>query len=236
MQALTERFEMRLPQDTIRAIDAWGALQPDRPSRAESIRRLVEFALSASNDSPLRFTKPESLQVHLLCEIMKGLKIKGDIDSKFLQEALVGGHYWGIEWEYDGLFPTRVDRPEMVTEVVDILEMFDFIEAGYAELTRKEKERVKADAGPRGDNPTFLGFDGNNESQHRHIARFLVDKMDRFSRFKGRELNSHCPSIEGYRNMLAAFAPMRPTLTGATLSASQIIELMNANMNANQRR
>jgi uncharacterized protein YfbU (UPF0304 family) len=232
MQALTERFEMRLPQDTIRAIDDWGSKQSDEPSRAEAIRRLVELGLSNSGDSPMHFSKPEALQLHLLCEIVEGLKIKTDIDPKFLQAALVDGHYWGIEWEYGGLFPSRFDRPETVTEVVDILEMFDFLEEGYAKLARKDKERVKVNAKPFGDNPKFLGFDGNNEGQQHHIARFLVNKMDRFSRFKGRDLNSHYPSIEGYRSMLTAFAPMRKTLTGTSLSANQISELLNASRSA----
>jgi uncharacterized protein len=120
----------------------------------------------------------------------------------------------------------------MVTEVVDILEMFDFLEDGYSKLSRKDKLHVAADAEPLGDNPKFLGFDGNNEGQHHHIARFLVEKMGRFNRFKSRDLNSHCPSIEDYRTMLTVFAPMRSTLMGASLSANQIIELLNARKNS----
>lgn len=42
----TERFEMRLPPELIARIDDWRRLQPDLPSRAEAIRRLVERALA----------------------------------------------------------------------------------------------------------------------------------------------------------------------------------------------
>jgi len=41
----TERFEMRLDEATIKRIDDWRRAQPDLPSRAEAIRRLVDQAL-----------------------------------------------------------------------------------------------------------------------------------------------------------------------------------------------
>jgi hypothetical protein len=42
---LTQRFELRIPDDFFRDIDAWRRKQPDIPSRAEAIRRLVELGL-----------------------------------------------------------------------------------------------------------------------------------------------------------------------------------------------
>lgn len=41
-----ERFEMRVPAGWLGRIDEWRRAQPDLPSRAEAIRRLVEQALS----------------------------------------------------------------------------------------------------------------------------------------------------------------------------------------------
>ncbi|TXN15873.1 hypothetical protein FV219_01500 [Methylobacterium sp. WL122] len=38
---------IRLSPDIRAEIDAWSATQPDRPSRSEAIRRLVEEALNA---------------------------------------------------------------------------------------------------------------------------------------------------------------------------------------------
>ena len=75
---------------------------------------------------------------------------------------------------------------------------------------------------------TFLGFDGNNETEHMGIAMFLVRDMDRFSSFKGRDLNSHMPLLDAYRRMLQTFLPIRSTLTGGELSVPQIIAVLKA--------
>lgn len=42
-----ERFEMRVSEDFLRQIDDWRRQQPDLPSRAEAIRRLIEAGLAA---------------------------------------------------------------------------------------------------------------------------------------------------------------------------------------------
>lgn len=41
----SERFEMLVDPTFLRRIDGWRRKQPDLPSRAEAIRRLVEEAL-----------------------------------------------------------------------------------------------------------------------------------------------------------------------------------------------
>ena len=41
----TERFEMRVPALFLKTIDDWRRKQPELPSRAEAIRRLVELGL-----------------------------------------------------------------------------------------------------------------------------------------------------------------------------------------------
>ena len=38
-------IHVRMKPDQVEAVDAWAAEQPDNPSRAEAIRRLVEMAL-----------------------------------------------------------------------------------------------------------------------------------------------------------------------------------------------
>ena len=74
----------------------------------------------------------------------------------------------------------------------------------------------------------FIGFDGNNETEYMGIARFLVEKMDRFTRFKGREMNSHCPIIDAYARMFTVFEPIRKTLIGRKLSTDEIISILKA--------
>lgn len=43
MSMKEHRFEMRAPGEWLDALDYWRRHQPDIPSRAEAIRRLVEF-------------------------------------------------------------------------------------------------------------------------------------------------------------------------------------------------
>ena len=44
----TKVFQMRASEEFLARIDDWRRVQPDIPSRAEAIRRLVELALSES--------------------------------------------------------------------------------------------------------------------------------------------------------------------------------------------
>jgi len=41
----TERFQMRASRAFLESLDKWRRQQPDLPSRAEAIRRLVELGL-----------------------------------------------------------------------------------------------------------------------------------------------------------------------------------------------
>ena len=205
MQALNERIELRMDQDTLQGVDTWRATEADLPSRSEAIRRLVEKALSKaspSNKDP-RFSPGETLIVHMLCDLLKAHKLNKEIDPEFVGAALVGGHYWALGWEMTGVFHNHVDSARAVTEVVDTLDMYDILEINFDRLSAKDKARLKEEAEPFGDDVKFRGFDGNNESEHFSIARFLVEDMGRWSRFKKRDMNSHSPAIDSYRRMLA---------------------------------
>jgi uncharacterized protein len=104
--------------------------------------------------------------------------------------------------------------------------MWSFIEWSYQSLSPTDKESV-AEAGPLGWNVQFYGFDGNSEGEHLNVARFVTEQLDRFSDFKGRNLNSPQPSVRAYRRMYAAFQPMRKSLVGnRNLEATQIIQLL----------
>lgn len=223
MPPKTERFEVRLEPSTIERIDQWASRQPDRPNRSDALRRLVERALETKIDDGDR------LVIMMLRDIQKSLKIKNlEVDPDFLADVIVGGHYWALDWEYTGLFHDHVDNRQVLHEVVDVLGMWSFLEEGYEMLSASEKARVEKEADPFGKYVSFTGFDGNNESEHMGIALFLVEKMDRFSRFKGRDMNSHHPAIEAYASMLAVFEPIRSTLVGRRLSVTEIISILKA--------
>ena len=234
MPPKTERFEMRLDPETLKKVDNWRSNQPDLPSRAEAVRRLMEIGLSEMESKSPKLSDGEKLIVSMLCELYKHHKIDGDIDPLFVDEALLGGHYWGLKWQYPGIFEVEADHIETVYEVVDVLNVWWFLEQSYTRLSKKDKDRVKKEADSFGDDVVFRGFDGHEEGEHLLIAQFLIDKLNRFTDFRGRDLDSHMPSINSYRRMVKAFKPIRSHLGGGNLlSAVHIIKILNAQRHDN---
>ena len=229
MQLKTERFEMRLDSRTLKRLDSWRVRQTDLPSRAEAVRRLMESGLSEMESKPLKFSDGEKLMTLMFCDLYRHHKIKGAIDPSFVEKVFHGGHYWGLEWRFPGIFHGHEDSKATVHEVVNILEAWWFLEQSYANLSKRDKDRAKKEAEPFGKSVVFPGFDGNYESKHLNVAHFLINELDRFVEFKGRDLNSHVPLIDRYRLMLRAFESMRPNLGGGNwLSAGAIIKILNA--------
>ena len=225
----TERFEMRMDPSLLESLDAWRKTEEDIPSRAEAIRRLVESGIASSRSSTTHISDGEKLILTMLCDLYKKTGVKSEIDPDFVQSVIYGGHYWGLRWKYSGLFHDHKDAPAKVTFVVDVLDMWSFIEGGYERLTDEGKILVGKEASPFGANVKFPGFDGNNESEYMSIARFMIDDLDRFQIFKGRDsMNSHMPTLGGYRRMLDLFIPMRLKLVGRGLSDTEIVALLNA--------
>lgn len=235
MQQKTERFEMRLEADALERVDAWRGRQDDVPSRAEAMRRLMDSGLSLTSSSTIRFSASDKLILTMLRELYEHLEIEGDIDPKFVGAVLNGGHFWGLKWKYPGLYHDHEDNPIVVSEVVNILDMWSFIEWGYAKCSKKDKERIEKEVEFFGKNVSFPGFDGNYESGHLSVAEFLINDLERFSSFKGRDLNSHAPLLDAYRRMLKVFEPIRATLVGGDLNATRIIALLNESMHPSRR-
>jgi uncharacterized protein len=224
--ARTERLELRLDDDLLQRVDEWMDSTGQASSRSDAVRQLVDIALGTMTGKSIHLTDGDKLNFMVLRDIAKHLKIKdAETDVDFVAETVYGGHYWAPTWEMQGLFHKHADRPADVTLVVDTLDMWDFIEGCIEKLPQEDIEKLKASN--HGYLPKFHGFDGNNEATLMGIARFLVEKMDRFSRFKKRDFNSHSPTAARYRRMTTAFEPIRATLGfGRDLSADQIIELL----------
>ena len=154
----------------------------------------------------------EKLIIALLCDIHKGLKLKGDVDVDAIRSTILG-----------------VPAADCAREVDAILEMWSSIERGYKHLSAVEKEQVEAEAGPLGRGVRFSGFDDDAETSYRDAARSLIEEAGRFDRFQGRNLSAHMPCLDGYRRMLVLFAPMRTdNAAQARLNVRQIIDLANA--------
>lgn len=223
----SERFEMRLDSALLERIDEWRHRQRNQPSRAEAVRQLLENALSGTLRKDTQLDQPQRLMVWLLTEILKGQK-GGDSrnDIELIQEAIYGGHFWALDWELQGVLHGHTDNRADVSLVVDTLDTWSFIERGYEKLSKADKDRLEAEVPIFGKNPRFIGFDGNHETEYMGIARFLVEKMGRFERFKGRELNSHMPTVQRYEQMNATFEPIRAKLLGRELTVDELIALL----------
>ncbi|MDE4038529.1 YfbU family protein [Acinetobacter pittii] len=83
--------------------------------------------------------------------------------------------------------------------VLNILDLYRAIE----DLKRKSKDQRLLDHLYG----TFMGFDGNNESEYLGFARFLIEIQGKYQEqktyfYQNDHLNSHCPMINKYRKML----------------------------------
>lgn len=228
-----ERFEMRIDSELLERLDSWRGGEEDTPSRAEAVRRLLEAGLAHDNKGrPPHLSDGEKLIATMLSELIEKLPVEVETDTALVRKVILGGHYWALGWEMPGIFHGHVDKQTRVRFVVDVLDMWSFIEEAYETLSADEKERLAREADPFGANVQFRGFDGNNEGELLSIARFLVDDLDRFSRFRSRSLNSHSPTVDGNRRMVAAFEPIRRTLIGRRLSVDELVTILNARRHA----
>lgn len=223
----SERFEMRLDKATANRIDLWKTSQRDKPSRAEAVRRLLDVGLSVAQPNEIYLSNSEKLMTYMLCEIIKKMGGSDEIDPKFVESVIIGGHYWALGWEMQGIFHNHIDTPAAVSEVVDILDMWSFIEEAFANLSAQEQKELKDSK--EHSQPCFLGFDGNNETEHKGIARFMIDHLGRFERFKDHEmdLNSHMPVLERYLEMVRKFEPIRTDLIGRRMGLDELKILLS---------
>lgn len=183
----------------------------------------------------MNITEGEKLVLLMLSEIYDKLEIDGEIDPNFIRSAIFSDNTWSIPWKYTGIPFEEQNTPDIVKEVLDILDMWSMIERSYENLTKEQKELVKKEADPFGENPRFPGFDGNNETEYMGTASFLINDLDRFEEFKGRDLNSHAPLTESYRRMLSAFKPIMKKLNFQPLSPQNIAKILNERRHPDRR-
>jgi len=223
--AKTERVELRIDEELLERVDRWIEDQGEPSSRSDALRNLVEIGLEVARGKTLNLSAGDKLNFMLLRDLVKHLNVKTETHIDLVAEAIYGGHYWAPAWEMPGLFHNYADRPRDVSFVVDVLDMWSFIEEAIERLTPEDLDKLKA--GHHGFVPQFSGFDGNNETELMGIARFLVEELNRFARFKGREFNSHCPTLARHRKMLDVFLPMRKNLgLGRRLAVEDILAIV----------
>ena len=107
-------FGIELEQHTLEQVDAWRAEQPGQLSQAEAVQRLVEVGLAVSGKNGVRISDGEKLIMMMLRDLNKHQNVNGDIDPDFIQDALCGGHYWGLQWQMSGLLHNYADSTQDV--------------------------------------------------------------------------------------------------------------------------
>jgi uncharacterized protein len=140
-------------------------------------------------------TDSEKLIILLLAEVLKSQEGYGDKKRmELLQDIIHDGHLWALKQER--FIPqAHVDSKISVDLVYSTLDMWSIIEEAYNGFTAEETQLVKDGLGEFGIKPKFQGFDGNHETEYLSITRFIVDKLERYQIFKGRDFNSHSPMI-----------------------------------------
>lgn len=157
----------------------------------------------------MNISDSEKLILLMLSELYDTVGVKGEIDPDFIRSAIFDNKEWSIPWMYPGIPFTEQSTPDVVKEVLDILDMWSVIESSYEQLSAEDKILLEKSAEPFGKDPKFDGFDGNNESEHMSTAKFLVHDLHRFDEFKDRYFNSHSQVLEIYRRMLPVFEETR---------------------------
>jgi len=175
----------------------------------------------------MKIKDSEKLILLMLCDLYDKNNVVGDIDHDFIREAIFDQQTWAIPWKFSGIPFEHQETPSEVKYVLDVLQMWSIIEYSYAELSEEDKVILQRDAAPFGEDPRFRGFDGNNESELLVAAEFIINKLDRFQEFKGRYLNSHIQSVDGYNRMLKVFNKAFDNNMGRPLSVGQLTQILS---------
>ncbi len=183
----------------------------------------------------MKLSDGEKLIVLMLTELYQKLEVDGEIDPDFVRAAIFNDKLWGIRWKYPGITFSDAEEPAVLREVLDILDMWSFIERAYDELTAEQRSELEKQVRYFGKDPKFRGFDGNNEGEYLGTAHFLVNELERFEEFKGRDFNCHHPSIDAHQRMLAAFEPIRTNLGFRSMSVQELASVLNAQVHPSAR-
>lgn len=177
----------------------------------------------------MKLTNPEKLILLMLSDIYDKLGLDS-VDTRLLRSAIYTENTWALDWEMPGVVGSEPDpTPEIVSKVVNYLEMWSFIEESVSSFGPEEATRLERDAAPFGKYVRFPGFDGNNEAKALEIAQILIEDMGRFTKFKGRDLNSHAPLWDAYTRMHRVFSGIGDQLGHrGHLSVDQVATILNA--------
>jgi uncharacterized protein YfbU (UPF0304 family) len=176
----------------------------------------------------MKLSKGEKLVLMMLADLLNPGGQSSGINPELVRTAVANNDTWMLDMEYSNLLGESEPRPANVTETINILDMWRFIESGYAKLSKEDKATFKEHAEPFGDDVRFSGFDGNHDD-HYGIAHSLIHDMQRFSSFKDHALNSHSQgTLPCYQRMYSVFENIRPNLGDRDLTVAEMVQIFNA--------
>jgi uncharacterized protein len=147
----------------------------------------------------VKLSDGEKLIAVMLADLLQAHGVEGEIDPEFVKEAIFGNDLWALKWKYDSLFHDEGPSDETVRETANILTMCSLVEYSLSTLKPEELAEI-----PERDRNVFEGFDGNHDD-HFGVAIMFIQKMNRWSEFKDRGLNSHSTVLPKYRRMYEVF-------------------------------
>lgn len=169
----------------------------------------------------MKFSDGEKLIAYMLADLMKSLKVDSEIDLDLVQDAVAGDDLWALKWKYSSIFHSDGPSDEIVEETAQIMSMCRVLENSIAALSPEELAQIDEN-----DRTVFEGFDGNHEP-HFGVATTLITKLDRFSEWKDRYLNSHSYTLDRYREMKARYDEIKLP-PGGRFSLSDIQKIISA--------
>jgi uncharacterized protein YfbU (UPF0304 family) len=178
----------------------------------------------------MKFTDEQRLIVMMLADVQKELKINREFDPDFIGKAAAWKHEFAIGWKYGSVFAPE-ETPEDFRFVVDVLDMFDFLERANQRLQPSERADLDAQVGYATRERWFEGFDGNNEPELRSYVSVAIDDLGMFSHLKRTphdDYNSHSQREDRYRAMLDVFLKIRPELGDRDLTVDDLASILRA--------
>lgn len=202
----------------------------ERPIQPELDRGAIRAIFTLTTRGiEMELSNGEKLMIMMLADLMKAHKVDGEIDADFVSDAITTGNSWALRNKYPGVFHGEEPTDAVVRKVHDVLTMWSVIERAVTELSPGDRARLEEEAAPFGKNPGFPGFDGNNESEYRSAAAFMINKLGFYREFADRsDLNSHMPTIQSFERMKPTFdEEWKSGGFGENLNVDQLIKILN---------
>lgn len=181
------------------------------------------------------FSNEQKLIITLLTDIHAELKIKNSVDPIFVQRMVQSDNAWALAWQYPGIYENAPETPAQVKFVAEVLSMWECIELHYEELDPAQRQHLAELAPVFGKGPVFRGFDGNNEAKERSIVGILVNDLNRWEIFEGRDTNSHVQLSDAYTRMYEVYERIIGTSYDFSPSIEELAALLNAQIHPDNR-